>query len=447
MSRLSILCLLNFLIHLGLSMISPILPIYARSFGVSVTEVGLIMTSYALARIFMDLPSGYFTHHYGVTRTITVALIVTAISSAMLGIVNSFWPLVFWRFWQGVGSALFIMPGLVAVAELSPQERLARNIALYQGFHHLGTSCGPTLGGFLADHMGYQIPFFLFAGLTALATVVTPLMLKSGSNPHHQLMTDKGIFEGIGWRKNLQLWFRRVFDRKGKTAKGVSSPPLEGVENRHGADRGTLRMMAHIFMNRQFLLIAMVEFILFFSRSGSQYTIVPLLGANNLGLKVSQIGFTLTLVALGHLSTIYLAGWLGDRFGVKRVLVPSILLASVSIFLFGISSNYICYLSAGIIYGLGTGCGGTLPPAFAAQIRGDVGYGLIVGPLRLFGDVGLMIGPIILGLVADAGSYRQALLMNASLMSGVIILFGFLAAKPPSVLPKNVPTLNVKNSS
>jgi DHA1 family multidrug resistance protein-like MFS transporter len=446
MSPLSILCLLNFLIHLGYSMISPILPIYARSFGVSVTEVGFIMTSYALARTFIDLPAGYFTHHYGVVRTLSVALTVTAISSAMLGIVSSFWPLVFWRFWQGVGSALFITPGLVAVAALSPHERLARNIALYQGFHHLGSSFGPTLGGFLADHMGYRVPFFLFASLAALAMVIISLRLKSSPNLHHQLMVDQGTLEGISWRKNLRLWFRNALDRKWKTAKGVSSPTLDGVGDRQEADQSTLRMMAHIFMNRQFLLIAMVEFIIFFTRSGSQYTIVPLLGANNLGLKVSQIGFTLTLVALGHLSTIYLAGWLGDRFGVKKVLVPSILLASVSIFLFGMSGNYISYLSAGIIFGVGTGCGGSLPPAYAAQIRGDMGYGLIVGPLRLFGDVGLMVGPIILGLVADAASYRQALVMNASLMFGIIILFGLLAAKPTVVRPNNVPTLNVKSS-
>jgi MFS family permease len=153
-------------------------------------------------------------------------------------------------------------------------------------------------------------------------------------------------------------------------------------------------------------------------------------------LKVSQVGFTLTLVALGHLSTIYLSGWLGDHFGIKKVLVPSILLASLSLFLFGKSSGYISYLSAGILFGLGTGCGGPLPPAYAAQIRGQVGYGLIVGPLRFFGDVGLMVGSIILGLVADATGYRQALVINAFLMSGAIILFGLLATKPPSVLPQ-----------
>lgn len=49
-----------------------------------------------------------------------------------------------------------------------------------------------------------------------------------------------------------------------------------------------------------------------------------------------------------------------------------------------------------------------------------------------------MVGPIILGLVAEAGSYRQALVVNASLMSGSIILFGLLADRPPVVDPIDV---------
>ncbi len=69
-----------------------------------------------------------------------------------------------------------------------------------------------------------------------------------------------------------------------------------------------------------------------------------------------------------------------------------------------------------------------------------------LGTSRFFGDVGLMVGPIILGLIADAASYRQALLVNASIMSGIVILFGLLAAKPPVVHPNNVTTLNVKSS-
>lgn len=428
-------------------MISPILPIYAKSFGVSVTEVGFIMSSYALARIFIDLPAGYFTHHYGVVRTLLVAFVVTVISSVMLGAVNSFWLLVFWRFWQGVGSALFNTPALAAVADLSPHERLARNIAIYQGFHHLGNSFGPTLGGFLADRMGYRIPFFSYAGLAALGMVLIPLRLRSTTDLHHQLMADKGTFEGISWRKNLRLWVRKVLNRKGKAAESVSSHPLDRVGNRQETEPGTLKMISHVFMNPQFLLIAMVEFIIFFGRQGGQYTIVPLLGAKNLGLKVSQIGLTLTLVAIGHLSTLYLSGWLGDRFGVKKVLVPSLLLASIGFSIFAMSGGYISYLAAGIIIGVGAGLGAPLPPAYAAQIRGDVSYGLIVGPLRFFGDIGLMVGPIFLGLVADAASYRQALVMNASLMSGVIILFGLLAAKPTVVHSNKVSTMGAKSSS
>jgi len=419
-------------------MISPILPIYAKDFGVSVTEVGFIMTSYALARIFFDLPAGYFTHHYGVARTLSVAFIITVISSAMIGIVSSLWPLVFWRFWQGVGSALFTTPALAGVADLSPKERLARNIALFQGFHHLGMSFGPSLGGFLAEHMGYRFLFFSYAGLNALGMLLIPWGLRFGPKPHRQLVGDRGAFEGIRWRKNLRLWCRKVLGRNREVAQGVASSSLDGVEDHQKTVWGDWRTMSRLLSSRAFILIAVVEFIIFFARAGGQFTIVPLLGANKLSLKVSQIGFTLTLVALGQLCTLYLAGWLSDRFGVKKVFVPGILLASVGFFLFAMSGDYISYLSASVILGLGTGLGMHLPPVYAAQTRGDVGYGLVVGALRFFGDIGLMVGPVILGLIADAASYQQALTMNASLLSGGIILFALLAPKPPVVSPKNL---------
>jgi MFS family permease len=194
--------------------------------------------------------------------------------------------------------------------------------------------------------------------------------------------------------------------------------------------------MSRLLSSRAFILIAAVEFIIFFARNGGQFTIVPLLGTHNLGLTVGQIGLTLTLVAVSQLSILYLAGWLSDRFGVTKVLIPGILVASGSYFLFAASRDYLSFLSAGVILGIGTGLGMHLPPVYAAQTRGEIGYGLVVGALRFFGDVGLTAGPVILGLIADAASYRQALGINAFFMLGGIILFALLAPKPPAVSSK-----------
>jgi MFS family permease len=290
------------------------------------------------------------------------------------------------------------------VADLSPKERLARNMALFQGFHHLGMSFGPSLGGFLGEQMGYRFLFFSYAGLMALGMLLIPWTLRVIPK-FHQLMSDT-------------------------RAPG-------GAEDRQQKGWADWKTMSCLLSSRAFILIAALEFIIFFARNGAQFTIVPLLGTHNLDLKVGQIGLTLTLVALSQLSILYLAGWLSDRFGVTKVLIPGILVASGSYFFFAVSRDYISFLSAGVILGIGTGLGMHLPPVYAAQTRGDVGYGLVVGTLRFFGDVGLTIGPIILGLISDVADYRQALMINASLMFGGIILFALLAPKPSMVSPKH----------
>ena len=410
MSPFLILCLTNFMMAIGHGMVSPVLPIYAKSFGVSVTEVGFIMTSYALARVFFDLPAGFSSQRFGMAKVLYAALMITIVSVLMLGLVRSFWVFIFWRFWQGVGSALFTTPALAGVVNQSPPERMARNIAFFQGFHHLGTSCGPTVGGWVAEAVGYRAPFFFFAGVMTIgaALVVMSLRFWPGSQFHR----------GQG---------ERIPDPgSGDVEESPASVRLKGRQEIHP---GVLKSMAGVFTNWHFLLIAGVEFVIFFARAGGQLTIVPLLGSGDLGLRVSQIGMALTLTSACQLGSMYAAGWLGDRFGVKKVLVPSIVIAGVSYFFFAISRDYYTYLGSAVLLGIGKGFGGPLPVAYAAQVRGVVSFSVVMGALRFSGDVGLVIGPLVLGLASDMAGYREALMINSVLLVGIMVLFGLLAPK------------------
>jgi len=405
-----ILCLTNFMMAIGHGMVAPVLPIYAKSFGVSVTEVGFIMTSYALARVFFDLPAGFSSQRFGMAKVLSAALVITIVSVLMLGLVRSFWVFIFWRFWQGVGSALFTTPALAGVVDQSPPERMARNIAFFQGFHHLGTSCGPTVGGWVAEALGYRAPFFFFAGAMIIGAVLVIISLRSWPRPHFQRAQGEGISEpGL---RNME--------------EPPASVRLKGRKEIHP---GALKSMAGVFTNRQFVLIAAVEFVIFFARAGGQLTIVPLLGSGELGLKVSQVGTALTLTSAGQLCSMYAAGWLGDRFGVKKVLVPSIMIAGLSYFFFSISRDYSTYLGSAVLLGIGKGFGGPLPVAYAAQIRGAVSFSVVMGALRFSGDVGLVIGPLVLGLVSDMAGYREALMLNGLLLVGIMVVFALLASK------------------
>jgi len=53
---LFILCIEVALMMLGIGLVSPILPQYASTFGINMTMVGLIITAFGIARIFVDIP-------------------------------------------------------------------------------------------------------------------------------------------------------------------------------------------------------------------------------------------------------------------------------------------------------------------------------------------------------------------------------------------------------
>ncbi len=58
------LSLVTFLVLLGLSMVSPILPTYAENFQVSYTLVGFVVSAFAITRMLLDMPAGLLSRRY-----------------------------------------------------------------------------------------------------------------------------------------------------------------------------------------------------------------------------------------------------------------------------------------------------------------------------------------------------------------------------------------------
>jgi len=62
---LLVLCTIAMIMMIGIGIVSPILPHYARSFGVNITMVGLLITVFGLARIAIDVPAGSLVEIFG----------------------------------------------------------------------------------------------------------------------------------------------------------------------------------------------------------------------------------------------------------------------------------------------------------------------------------------------------------------------------------------------
>jgi MFS family permease len=187
-----------------------------------------------------------------------------------------------------------------------------------------------------------------------------------------------------------------------------------------------------------FILVSMVTFGIFFTRQGAQNQILPLLGADRLSLREGQIGLALTLAAIIQFITIFVAGRLSDRFGRKAVITPGCLIAAASLVMLAQSYSYHFLLLTCLVMGLGIGISGPTPSAYVADIIPRESYGTAMGTYRAISDLGFVIGPVLLGWLADVKGFSFSLLFNSLFLLLIVLIFQLRAKEPPRHQPISV---------
>jgi DHA1 family multidrug resistance protein-like MFS transporter len=118
----------------------------------------------------------------------------------LMGFANSLPLLLALRLIQGVlGGASTI--GLFMVSQLSPKDRLAGNMSLYQNSMTAGQLLGPPVGAYLASHMGYRAPFFFSFLLVSVSLLLCHIYVdettcKKETGPVQKATFNRGILWG-----------------------------------------------------------------------------------------------------------------------------------------------------------------------------------------------------------------------------------------------------------
>ena len=382
----------TFLVMLGIGLVSPIMPLYAQSFGVSAAAVGGLITAFGVARIIMNVPVGTLSERFGRKPLLLAGPLIVSLAALLMALASEFNQLLLFRFLQGVGSAAQTTIAMTVLADITTSKDRGRVMSLYQGSLLVGQSFGPTVGGFVGGYFGYRAPFFLYSGLALLAAIWSYFVVPETRGFQQQA---GGAAEG------------------GSHAAATKERP-----------KGIAR---ELLLDRNFLLVGLVTFIIFFTRTGSRSTVLPLFGNNVLGLTTVQLGFSLTLMAIFNLLTVNLSGWLADHYGRKAAIVPACVVAGVALFTFTLCRSYAAFLASGALLGIATGLAGPAPAAYVADLAKPGQFGLTMGIYRTFGDVGVSIGPLLLGWISDTAGYDTALGLNAVLFAGAGLAFGLMA--------------------
>jgi len=276
---LAVLATISFVSSLGISIMLPLLPLYALSLGASPLQLGLMTSGFAVANGIAQFASGFLMDRYGARRFIVAGIGTYAAANVLIATAPTAIALIGYRFIAGLGGGVNMVATRLYIAQTAQQSSLAFFNSIISAANSAGSVLGPGFGGLVAAGGDLRAPFFIVAGTSALAFIAA-LFLPRPKAPAH----DTAAAAMAGGR----VWNRTVF----------------------------------ILLAGNLLLL--IGF-------GGWITSYAPFVTTRLGWSTFDVGIIFTIFGIGDITLGPWLGHLADRTGRRRMAV----LASFPIFLFG----------------------------------------------------------------------------------------------------------------
>ena len=372
--EIKILTLASFFVAVGFGIVLPAIPVFARTFGVNNTAIGLIVSSFAITRFASGLISGKLVDRFGERVVFSSGVGMVAIFVLLAGLAQSYGQLLFFRAAGGLGSSMFTVAAGSVIMRAVDDNNRARAFSIYNGAFLIGGISGPAIGGLLSL-ISLRAPFFAYSITLTISGLIALFFLK-----------------GINLNR--------------------------GEDGEELAQRTSIAQALSLKPYRIALVISFVgNWVLFGVRS----SILPIFVIETLRSTPAVVGYGFTLSALMQGLLLLRAGKISDTRGRKYAAVSGSFIALLGLIVLIFTNSIWMYFFSMALIGLG----GAFLAITPSSIVGDVikgKSGQVIGLFQMAGDAGMMVGPIVLGWFADTFSYQAAFISTVVIFSVSVIL-------------------------
>jgi MFS family permease len=384
-----------FFVALGFGIVAPIIPTFARSFGVTALAASAVISVFAGMRLVAAPPASWMLSKFGERRVLTAGLLIVSLSSGLAGLSQTFIQLLVLRGIGGIGSTMFTVASMALLLRVVDASQRGRAASAWSGGFLTGGLAGPAVGGFFAV-WSLRAPFFVYATTLFMAAIVS---WKSLKNAH--LISD--------------------------------APSDEIVEE--AARISTLRQA---IKQRAYRAAVAVNFSTGFVRFGLLSALAPLFVVEALKANAGLASTGFLFSAAGQALLLSRAGRWTDDKGRKPVMLIGGTLTVTGLVLLAFYETIPGYLIAMLILGASGAFMSSAPTAVVGDVTGGKPRGQVLSTYQMSSDFGAIFGPLAAGWLLDAsGVFSTPLLIAAALMMVVIYLVWAMPETKPQEVERS----------
>lgn len=366
-----LLALSIFLVIAATNILTPLLPAIRTDLGVSIATAGVIVGSYGLARLAVDLPAGFLADRVG-HRRLSVIAIVVLIASSLLGLAaTTVEILIAARLGAGFAVGILATVILSALSATATTANRGKVMSLFHVANNTGIAFYPLVGGIVGTALDWRATFAVTVVLAVAAgAILLPLLLRI------ELPRGDGRARSGGHEERV------LHGRQRQVAIAVTN-------------YGVVANMIH--------------------RHGFRNTILPLYAATALGLGGVSIATAIALMSITGLLVATPGGMLGDRIGRRRVIMSGLAAVAVGDLVFLLTGDLPTFLLAAALIGFGDFFTSSQTALLSEIVPADQRTKALSG-YRFSADLGALIGPVALAAVMDIANAQTAIVVAAAVL-------------------------------